>query len=118
MRDGPARSMIANTPKPPYYAVIFTSLQTENLKGYGEMAERMEMLARQQPGYLGFESARDGLGLAVSYWKDEASLLAWKSHVEHQVAQKLGKKTWYACYKTRVCRVERDYGAGESTLEI
>ena len=109
--------MIADTPKPPYYAVIFTSLQTENLDGYGEMAERMEVLARQQPGYLGFESAKEGLGIAVSYWKDEASLLAWKSNVEHRVAQKLGKKTWYACYKTRVCRVEREYGSSEPAPE-
>ena len=109
--------MIADTPKPPYYAVIFTSLQTENLEGYGEMAERMEVLARQQPGYLGFESAKEGLGIAVSYWKDEASLLAWKSNVEHRLAQQLGKKIWYARYKTRVCRVEREYGSSEPAPE-
>ncbi|MEZ4874445.1 MAG: hypothetical protein R2793_03090 [Flavobacteriaceae bacterium] len=41
--------------KPPYYAVIFTNTQTETLQGYAEMAETMEALAQQQPGYLGME---------------------------------------------------------------
>lgn len=101
--------MIANTPKPPYYAVIFTSIQTTELKGYEQMADRMMELALQQPGYLGFESARDGLGITVSYWKDEASIRAWKNNVEHQLAQKMGREKWYASYKTRIARVERDY---------
>jgi hypothetical protein len=61
---------IAKTPKPPYYAVIFTSLRTEGDRGYGHMAGRMVELAAQQPGFLGVESARttDGLGITVSYW--------------------------------------------------
>ena len=103
--------MIANTPEPPYYAVIFTSLQTDDLKGYGEMAEKMQQLAARRDGFLGIESARSGVGITVSYWRDEASILAWKADVEHQVAQKLGKAKWYSDYKTRVCRVERDYGS-------
>ncbi|NKB62568.1 MAG: antibiotic biosynthesis monooxygenase [Gammaproteobacteria bacterium] len=102
--------MIANTPKPPYYAVIFTNLQTTDLKGYGEMAEKMQQLAACRDGFLGIESAREGLGITVSYWRDEASILAWKADVEHQIAQKLGKEKRYASYKTRVCKVERDYG--------
>ncbi len=101
--------MIANTPKPPYYAVIFSSTQTDELKGYAEMAAKMETLAAEQPGYLGFESARNGLGISVSYWKDEESIRAWKLNVTHQLAQNLGQQKWYATYKTRICRVERDY---------
>jgi heme-degrading monooxygenase HmoA len=108
--------MIANTPRPPYYAVIFTNIQGEELAGYGAMADRMEELASQQPGYLGFESARDGLGIAVSYWQDEASLLAWKNNVEHLAAQKMGLKKWYSSYKIRIARVERDYSEQESQL--
>ena len=104
--------MIAKTPEPPYYAVIFTSLQNDDLKGYGKMADRMEQLARQQPGYLGFEAARDGLGIAVSYWKDEESLLAWKANVEHLAAQNMGRERWYSDYTTRVARVERQYSKG------
>ena len=106
--------MIAETPRPPYYAVVFTSTQGEDLKGYAEMAARMEQLAAEQPGYLGFEAARDGLGIAISYWRDEESIRAWKDNVEHQLAQRLGREKWYSGYKTRVCRVERDYDMASS----
>lgn len=109
--------MIANTPKPPYYAVIFTNIQTENLGGYSQMADRMLELAQQQPGYLGFESARNELGIAVSYWKDQESLLAWKQNVEHLGAQTMGRKKWYASYKTRIAKVERDYSNEDSSFD-
>ena len=102
--------MIASTPPAPYYAVIFTSLRTEADAGYGAMAEAMETLALQQPGCLGMESARDGLGITVSYWQDEASMLAWKQVAAHLGAQRLGRERWYSAYKVRVAKVERDYG--------
>jgi heme-degrading monooxygenase HmoA len=105
--DQPA---IAATPQPPYYAVIFTALRTEGDHGYAAMAARMEKLASQQPGFLGVESARDGLGITVSYWKDEESVRAWKAVAEHAAAQELGRQRWYNAYETRVARVERAYG--------
>ncbi|APU67927.1 antibiotic biosynthesis monooxygenase family protein [Christiangramia flava] len=102
--------MIAKTPEPPYYAVIFTSLRTdENDQEYGEMAQKMLELAIHQPGYLGFESAKSAIGISVSYWKDLDSIRNWKSHSEHLLAQKLGKSTWYEAYKVRIALVERDY---------
>lgn len=61
--------MITKTPKPPYYAVIFSSFKCED-SGYKKMAGKMEDLAKKQPGYLGFESAREELGISISYWKD------------------------------------------------
>lgn len=102
--------MIANTPAPPYYAVIFTSIRTDVTEGYETTAERMVALASQQPGYLGYESARDGLGITVSYWADLESIRAWKLVSEHLEAQRHGRSEWYASYKTRICKVERDYG--------
>lgn len=102
--------MIANTPKPPYYAVIFTSLRTEVDDDYGLMAERMAELAAQQPGYLGHESARDGIGITVSYWQSLDDIRNWKKVAEHLEAQQKGIKQWYSSYKTRICLVERDYG--------
>ena len=51
--------MIAKTPKPPYYAVIFTSTKTDNTEGYDKMADKMLELAKTQTGFLGFESARE-----------------------------------------------------------
>jgi heme-degrading monooxygenase HmoA len=101
--------MIAKTPQPPYYAVIFSSVKNDDGTDYAEMAEKMVKLAKQQPGFLGMESARNELGITISYWKDLESIKTWKQHTDHRLAQKLGKEKWYAAYKTRICRVERDY---------
>ena len=104
---------IAQTPEPPYTAVIFTSLRTEGDQGYAHMSGRMERLAAEQPGYLGIEAARDsGSGITVSYWADEAAAAAWKQVAEHLVAQARGREVWYADYRVRVCTVSRDYGPG------
>jgi heme-degrading monooxygenase HmoA len=102
---------IATTPEPPYYAVIFTSLRTEGDRGYAAMARRMVELGSRYDGFLGIESARgaDGLGITVSYWRDEASIAAWKRDTEHQAAQHAGKATWYADFHVRVAKVERAY---------
>ncbi len=102
--------MIADTPAPPYYAVIFTSIRTEVDKGYEEMANRMVDLAALQPGFLGIESARDSLGISVSYWDSLENIRQWKLVAEHRLAQELGRADWYSAYKTRICVVERDYG--------
>ena len=101
--------MIANTPTPPYYAVIFTSIRSNIDAGYADMANRMVELASQQPGFLGAESARDGVGITVSYWQDLASIANWKAHAEHVLAQQVGREQWYQAYKTRIALVERDY---------
>jgi heme-degrading monooxygenase HmoA len=103
-------STVASTPKPPYYAVIFTSLRTEGDNGYGDMANKMVELATQQPGFLGIESAREDLGITVSYWSDLESIRNWKTNTEHLQAQRLGREQWYASFKVRISKVERDYG--------
>lgn len=102
--------MIASTPAPPYYAVIFTSTRKEGDNGYAEMSQRMVELAQQQPGYLGHESARDGIGITVSYWENTDAIRNWKMNTEHLFAQQKGREDWYAAYKVRICKVERDYG--------
>ncbi|MBT3190794.1 MAG: antibiotic biosynthesis monooxygenase [Anaerolineae bacterium] len=103
-------SEIANTPTPPYYAVIFTSHRTEGENGYSKMANRMVELASQQSGFLGVESACEDVGITVSYWTDLESIKTWKKNAEHIIAQELGQKKWYSAYKTRITKVERDYG--------
>lgn len=102
----------AKLPEPPYYVVCFSSQRTEGDNGYGEMADTMERLAHEQPGFLGVESARgaDGFGITNSFWKDEESIRAWKRNVDHLVAQKRGRQDWYRTYEMRVARVERAYG--------
>ena len=101
---------IAATPPPPYVAVIFTSVRTDGDDGYAAMAATMERLAREQPGYLGIEAAREGVGITVSYWRNEASAQAWKQVGAHLVAQRRGREVWYRDYRVRIAHVTRDYG--------
>ena len=99
----------ADTPPAPYYAVIFSSVRSaQDGDGYGAMAERMEELARQQPGFLGVESVRgaDGCGITVSYWDSLEAIGRWGAHIEHRLAQAEGRARWYAAYRLRVCRIE------------
>jgi len=108
-------SRFAPMPDPPYYAVIFTAQRKGVDDGYDAMADKMGALAAVQPGYIGVESTRDaeGLGITVSYWRDEAALLNWKQVSTHLLAQKLGKSRWYEFYTLRVTRVERGYEGPE-----
>lgn len=93
----------------PYYAVIFTSTQTENIEGYSDMANVMEELAKQQPGFLGLDSARNDVGITVSYWESLEAIKNWKQHTDHLVAQQKGRQDWYSWYNVRICKVEREY---------
>ena len=102
--------MIASTPETPYYAVIFTSIKTTHSSDYSEMADLMVTLAQQQDGFLGIESARNELGITVSYWRDLESIKKWKENTKHSIAREKGRKEWYQAFKTRIALVERDYG--------
>ena len=100
---------VAKTPTPPYYAVIFSSIRSDGENGYGDMAKRMVELASSQPGFLGFESVRQEIGISVSYWASLETIQAWKENAEHREAQKKAKD-WYDSFRVRVCRVEKEYG--------
>ena len=102
--------MIAETPSPPYYAVIFTSVRSQIDQGYSEMSDKMVTLAKRQPGFLGVESSRESLGITVSYWKDLDSIRQWKEHAGHTLARQKGREVWYRQFKARIAKVERDYG--------
>jgi heme-degrading monooxygenase HmoA len=101
--------MIATTPSPPYYAVIFTSLKSIQDNAYNEMSYRMVELAQQQEGYLGHESARSEIGITVSYWSSLQAINNWKLHSEHLLAQQYGRTKWYDAYTVRICLVEHTY---------
>ena len=118
----PLAHAFAATPQPPYWAVIFTSTRAVGAEGggdddgYARAASRMEELARGMPGYLGAESVRDagGVGVTVSYWRDEGCIRQWKAHAEHAAAQARGREQWYAGYTTRVAHVQRAYSFGDA----
>jgi heme-degrading monooxygenase HmoA len=114
-RDEQAAVMpyIAKTPKPPYYAVVFTSINADvDHTEHAEMYKRMVEIAEGYEGYIGIEPARnaDGTGVAVIYWKDLETINAFARHPEHLVAKKKGREIWYSHYLIRICKVERDYG--------
>lgn len=111
--DSPA---IADTPCPPYTAVIFTSTRTDGDNGYAAMSKRMDELARRQPGYLGIEAARDDVGITVSYWRDDEAARAWKQVAAHAIAQRRGRAVWYRDYRVRIATVTREYGHADSEL--
>ena len=105
---------LANTPKPPYYAVIFSSIRESDDPEYHVMAKKMDELAKGQPGFLGFETARDLLGISVSYWESVDAIQQWKNNVDHIEAQKKGISDWYKTYKVRIAKVEREYSFEKS----
>lgn len=82
------------------------------------MAKHLQELAKEQPGFLGIEGAEDseGFEITVSYWDSEESIRVWKAQLEHQIAQKQGKKLWYEHYEIRVAKVERAYNMLTSKL--
>jgi heme-degrading monooxygenase HmoA len=103
------KAALASTPQPPYYAVIFTSTRTDGDSGYHDAAAEILALAATQPGFLGFESARQEIGISVSYWSSLEAIKAWKGNAAHQQVQQRAKD-WYQAFRVRICRVEREYG--------
>ena len=106
-------STLAQTPDPPYYAVVFSSQRTAaDAEGYAEMSERMFAIAAQQPGYLGVEavSSKDGYGMTVSYWESLDAIRNWHEQAEHKIAQAQGRAKWYQKFQLRICLVETEYG--------
>lgn len=95
---------------PPYYAVIFTTILLDNIAEYHETADKMEQLAKLQKVFLGVESARNDIGITVSYWQNLDDILAWKNNIEHTNARNLGREKWYQQYQLRISKVEREYG--------
>ncbi|TDT42015.1 heme-degrading monooxygenase HmoA [Maribacter spongiicola] len=101
--------------KKPYYAVIFTSTGTAGDNGYGDMADFMEQLAKKQSGYIGIESAKQEIGITVSYWESLNAIHNWKQQADHLLAQKKGIADWYDSYTVRICLVEREYSFNRCT---
>ena len=73
------------------------------------MALKMEKLVKQQKGFLGMDSAKEDIGITVSYWDSLEAIKKWKQHSEHIIAQLKGKNEWYNWYQVRICKVEREY---------
>jgi heme-degrading monooxygenase HmoA len=107
---------IAQTPKPPYYAVVFTSINAPvDHTEHSQLSTQLAQRAQTYEGFLGIEAARsaDGKGVTVVYYRDEQSILAWARDPEHVVAKRKGREIWYSHYYIRICKVEREYGRAD-----
>ena len=104
---------IATTPRPPYYAAIFSSVGTDKDEaGHSQAAEEMVGLAMQQPGFLGFEYGNPletRFSVFISYWRSDEDIRNWKQVADHLAIQEKGKADWYSSYRIRIAKVERDY---------
>jgi heme-degrading monooxygenase HmoA len=98
--------------EPPYYAVVFTTVRTQDQSGYRETNARMEELVKNVPGYLGLDHAQNpgGLGITVAYFRDADALTEWRNNLEHRAAQQRGRAEWYQSYSLHVAKVERSSG--------
>lgn len=106
MSDAPVEAF-----EPPYYAVVFTTVRTQEQSGYSETNARMEELVREVPGYLGMDHAQNpgGLGITVAYFRDADALTQWRTNAEHQAAQQRGRAHWYQSYTIHIAKVERSH---------
>ena len=85
--------------------------------GYAEAAAAMDRAAAAMPGYLGIDSARgeDGVGITISWWRDEAAALAWRDDPDHARIRDQGRAVWYDWYRVVVATVDRAYGWARPT---
>ncbi len=93
-------------------AVIFLSARNgADPDGYGEAAAAMERAAATRDGYLGIDSVRDGegLGVTISWWRDEAAALAWRDDPDHARIRNQGRALWYDWYRVIIASIERAY---------
>lgn len=102
-------NLIAQTPAPPYYVVVFTIVLSSELDGYEDMGGKMVELAAQQPGFLGMEYGTGETELTISYWESLESISQWRHVAEHVIARDLGREKWFQSFKVRIAKVERDY---------
>ncbi|MDR3481905.1 MAG: antibiotic biosynthesis monooxygenase [Burkholderiaceae bacterium] len=92
------------------YVVIFRAKVRAFDAEYSTVAARMRELALTQFGCLDFQALTEGRDeIALSYWPDEASIVAWKAHSEHVLAQQLGRERWYESYIVQVAQIGREY---------
>lgn len=92
------------------YAVIFRAEVNTLDDAYIENAKHLRQLAFSRYGCIDFVSSYEaGVEIAISYWKDEASIALWKQDIEHLAAQKNGRNSWYKSYRVQVAKIVRDY---------
>ena len=93
------------------FLVVFRNRKRADIDAaaYGAEADKMERMARRQPGFVSFKSyvADDGEVIALSEWDDEDAALAWRRVAEHSAAQSRGRAEFYEDYTLFACKHPR-----------
>ena len=100
------------------HAVIFEVWPKQGCReAYLEIAAALKADLMQIDGFISVERfmslTEEGKMLSLSFWRDEAAVIRWRQHAEHQAAQGRGRHELFANYRLRVASVLRDYGPVE-----
>jgi len=96
--------------KNPSLIILFRSKLTDQAReDYQAMNAELEILVRQNPGFVDVKSytAADGERLTVVWWRDETSLTEWRNLMRHREAQNTGRQKWYEYYNIDVATITR-----------
>jgi heme-degrading monooxygenase HmoA len=96
------------------YAVIFEVVpKPERKQDYLDIAARLRPELEKIDGFISverFQSLTDpGKLLSLSFWRDEAAVIAWRSQARHHAAQAKGRAEIFDDYRIRVAQTVRDY---------
>jgi len=76
--------------------------------------KHMQEQVKTYDGYLGEAPCcsieNEKRFVTLFYWRDRESIKAWREDPEHLKTQQLSRDKIFACYKIRVCELEREYG--------
>jgi heme-degrading monooxygenase HmoA len=92
------------------FAVIFRAQVNKLDDAYTKMVVQMREKAMSQYGCTELVSTTEGeLEITISYWDSLEQIQAWKQDSDHQLAQQLGRSSWYKSYQVQVVDILRDY---------
>jgi heme-degrading monooxygenase HmoA len=99
-------------------AVIFEVWPKTDRKGdYFDIAATLKPHLEKIDGFISVERfaslSDEGKILSLSFWRDEASVKRWRTHLDHRVAQGRGRNEVFRDYRLRVASVLRDYGMSQ-----
>ncbi|MFC3077778.1 antibiotic biosynthesis monooxygenase family protein [Phenylobacterium terrae] len=97
-------------------AVIFEvePAGSEGRERYLQLAGELGPLLQNIEGFISVERFQSltnpGKILSLSFFRDEAAVLAWRSLPQHRLAQTAGRGGVFDDYRLRIAEVARDYG--------
>jgi len=102
------------------YAVIFEVVPRQGREqDYLAVAQSLRDELEKIDGFVSVERFaslhNEGKILSLSFWRDEAAVERWRTHLQHRAAQRRGREELFADYRIRVASIVRDYGMADRT---